>query len=139
MRALFLLALLAAGCCTAPRALELENARLRGRLKLLEDELAWARQALDDIARFPEVPSAAKVPAIATTVSEVRPDGRVRLAVGLLAGVDERTTFVIYRGTQFVAKVVVDEAVEDSAIARVLFVAPKQAIRDGDSAATRLD
>ncbi|RME75832.1 MAG: hypothetical protein D6776_02380 [Planctomycetota bacterium] len=63
----------------------------------------------------------------------------VLLTVGRDQGVERGYQFRIYRGDEFIAKVVVSKLMADSSGARVLFMAPGKQIRPGDSAATRLE
>ncbi|GIW72163.1 MAG: hypothetical protein KatS3mg102_1705 [Planctomycetota bacterium] len=63
----------------------------------------------------------------------------VLLSVGKDQGVERGYQFTIYRRDTFIGKVVVTKPMRDSSGARVLFTAPGQQIRAGDTAATRLD
>lgn len=135
------------------RALELEMARLRGRIVLLEQEVErgqdrekWLKFELarlgEPVAEMPEIRPTSKVPPIEAAVAEVCDDispKAVALDRGLLDGVDRGLQFTIYRGQTFVGKVVVEKADERRATARILFTAPGRAIERGDKAATRLD
>lgn len=63
----------------------------------------------------------------------------VLLTVGADDGVKRGYTFTVYRGSQFVGKVLVSRLMADSCGCRVLFTAPGQSIQQGDNAATVLD
>lgn len=81
------------------------------------------------------------VPAIDGTVVAVKDDVSpplVLLSVGSDDKVERGFNFSIYRGNQFVGKVVVERVLRDSCGCRVLFTADGQKIQANDSAATRL-
>lgn len=81
------------------------------------------------------------VPAIDGAVVAVKTDVNpplVLLSVGQDDKVERGFHFSIYRGSQFIGKVVVERVLRDSAGCRVLFTAEGQQIQPGDSAATRL-
>jgi hypothetical protein len=81
------------------------------------------------------------VPAIDGQVVAVKSDVSpplVLLSVGSDDHVERGFHFSIYRGSQFVGKVIVERVLKDSAGCRVLFTADGQQIQPGDSCATRL-
>lgn len=81
------------------------------------------------------------VPAIDGNVVAVKTDVSpplVLLSVGQDDKVERGFHFSIYRGSQFIGKVVVERVLRDSAGCRVLFTADGQQIQAGDNAATRL-
>jgi hypothetical protein len=81
------------------------------------------------------------VPAIDGNVVAVKTDVSpplVLLSVGADDRVERGYQFSIYRGSQFVGKVVVEKVLRDSAGCRVMFVADGAEIKPGDNAATRL-
>jgi hypothetical protein len=81
------------------------------------------------------------VPAIDGNVVAVKTDVNpplVLLSVGTDDKVERGFHFSIYRGSQFVGKVIVERVLRDGAGCRVLFTADGQNIQPGDSAATRL-
>lgn len=81
------------------------------------------------------------VPAIYSRVVAVKADvdpPLVLLRAGSDDGVERGFHFSIYRGNEFVGKVVVERVLRDSAGCRVLFTAEGQTIQTGDDAATRL-
>lgn len=130
-------------------AIEVQNAALRQRIERLEDALARgaagehvcpATEALSELRGcFPATLAVVPVPKIDTEVLAVGADGHVVLADGRSAGVEQGYHFTVYRGSEFVGKVVVDFAAYSASGARVLFTAPGKAIRPGDQAATILD
>jgi myosin heavy subunit len=75
---------------------------------------------------------------VAGVKSDVQP-ALVLLTVGKDDKVERGFTFTIYRGNQFIGKVVVEKLMADSCGCRVLFTAAGQQIKAGDDAATRLD
>ena len=81
------------------------------------------------------------MPAIDARVAAVKNDvnpNLVLLSVGSDEKVEKGFHFSIYRGTEFVGKVVVEKVLAASSGCRVLFTRDGQTIRQGDSAATRL-
>lgn len=81
------------------------------------------------------------VPAIDGNVVAIKTDVSpplVLLSVGQDDKVERGFHFSIYRGSQFIGKVVVERVLRDSAGCRVLFTADGQQIQAGDNAATRL-
>jgi hypothetical protein len=81
------------------------------------------------------------VPSIYSRVVAVKNDidpPLVLLRVGSDEGVERGFHFSIYRGNQFVGKVIVERVLRDSVGCRVLFTAEGQSINIGDDAATRL-
>lgn len=81
------------------------------------------------------------VPAIDGNVVAIKTDVSpplVLLSVGIDDKVERGFHFSIYRGSQFIGKVVVERVLRDSAGCRVLFTADGQQIQAGDNAATRL-
>lgn len=81
------------------------------------------------------------VPAIDGNVVAIKTDVSpplVLLSVGQDDKVERGFHFSIYRGSQFIGKVVVERVLRDSAGCRVLFTAEGQQIQAGDNAATRL-
>jgi hypothetical protein len=83
----------------------------------------------------------APVPRIDGTVVAVKTDADpdlVLLSVGADHGVERGLHFSLYRGSAFVAKVIVERVLRDTCGCRVLFAADGQEILPGDLAATRL-
>lgn len=81
------------------------------------------------------------VPSIDGRVMAVKNDmdpPLVLLSVGSDDKVQRGYHFSVYRGANFVGKVVVERVLRDSAGCRVLFTAEGQSIQSGDNAATRL-
>jgi hypothetical protein len=72
-------------------------------------------------------------------IDESTSPATVLLTVGRDQGVERGYRFTIYRGDEFIGKVVVSKLMADSSGCRVLFMNPGKSIRSGDSAATRLD
>ncbi len=82
------------------------------------------------------------VPPINGKVAGVRTDVQpalVLLTVGQDEGVERGFTFTVYRGNEFIGKVLVEKVMADSAGCRVLFTAAGKQIKPGDDVATRLD
>jgi hypothetical protein len=84
----------------------------------------------------------APVPRIDARVAAVRLDGKPALVL-LSAGSDDQVEkgfeFSVYRGSDFVARVLVEKVQRDSCGCSVIFTREGDAIRVGDSAATRFD
>lgn len=81
------------------------------------------------------------VPAIDARVAGVKDDvtpALVLLSVGSDDKVEKGFHFSIYRGSEFVGKVIVEKVLKDSCGCRVLFTKEGAKIQSGDSAATRL-
>lgn len=81
------------------------------------------------------------VPAIDGTVTAVKTDvdpPLVLLSVGANEKVERGYQFSIYRGNQFVGKVVVEKVLNNGAGCRLLFTAEGATVQAGDRAATRL-
>ena len=83
----------------------------------------------------PVPPINGKVAGVKTDVSPAL----VLLTVGKDDKVEKGFQFTVYRGAEFVGKVVVEKVNADSAGCRVLFSAPGKVIKAGDDVATRLD
>ncbi|MBI3726341.1 hypothetical protein HY251_20640 [bacterium] len=82
------------------------------------------------------------MPAIDAKVAAVKSDVQpalVLLSVGSDDKVEKGFQFSIYRGSEFVGKVVVEKVLKDSSGCRVLFTKEGQTVQAGDSAATRLN
>jgi hypothetical protein len=82
------------------------------------------------------------VPPINGKVAGIKADvspALVLLTVGKDEKVEKGFQFTVYRGAEFVGKVVVEKVNADSAGCRVLFTAPGKVIKAGDDVATRLD
>jgi hypothetical protein len=81
------------------------------------------------------------VPLIDAKVAAVRADVTPQLVL-LTVGSDDKVEkgfhFSIYRGSDFVAKVVVEKVLKDSCGCRTLYIRDGQSIQTGDCAATRL-
>jgi hypothetical protein len=140
---------------------EAQVARLIGQKAALEKDLGEVRKAYSDTKQqlldmqltmeelerqgIPVATLVANhkpVPPINAKVAGVKSDVQpplVLLTVGKDDHVEKGFQFAVYRGTSFVGKVVVEKVNADSAGCRVLFMAPGQAIKQGDDAATRLD
>lgn len=105
--------------------------------QLVLDELQRVGVPIDIIVgNFPPAPPMrALVAGIDTSVQPAI----VLLTIGKDDGVRMGHTFTVYRGDQFVGKVVVSRVMADSAGARILFQAPGQTVQQGDQAATALD
>jgi hypothetical protein len=87
------------------------------------------------IVQGPPVPAiAAKVAAVK---NEVNP-ALVLLSVGSDDKVEKGFHFSVYRGSEFIGKVVVEKVLRDSCGCRVLFTKTGASIAPGDAAATRL-
>ena len=81
------------------------------------------------------------VPAIDARVTSVKDDvspALVLLSVGSDDKVEKGFHFSVYRGSEFVGKVIVEKVLKDSSGCRVLFTKEGSRIQAGDSAATRL-
>ncbi len=81
------------------------------------------------------------VPAIDARVLRVKEDvspGLVLLSVGSNDKVEKGFHFSIYRGSEFVGKVIVEKVLADSCGCRVLFTKEGLSVAPGDEAATRL-
>jgi hypothetical protein len=81
------------------------------------------------------------VPAIDARVAAVKADvtpALILLSVGSDDKVEKGFHFSVYRGSEFVGKVVVEKVLKDSCGCRVLFTKEGASIQAGDSAATRL-
>lgn len=113
-------------------------AETRKQLKDKETILAMLEDRgvnITSIVAGPPVPAIdAKVAAVKTDVSPAL----VLLSVGSDDKVEKGFHFSIYRGSEFVGKVVVEKVLRDSCGCRVLFTKEGQSIQAGDSAATRL-
>lgn len=82
------------------------------------------------------------VPPINGKVGGVKSDvspALVLVTVGKDDKVEKGFQFTVYRGAEFIGKVVVEKVNADSAGCRVLFTAPGKVIKPGDDVATRLD
>lgn len=96
------------------------------------------RAARGDHAGWPGVP----VPSIRASVLATKGEASAQLVlldVGVMDRVEPGFHFSVYRGAQFVAKVVVERVLRDSSGCRVLFAAEGQRVEPGDAAATRLE
>jgi hypothetical protein len=81
------------------------------------------------------------VPAIAARVAAVKNEvtaALVLLSVGSDDKVEKGFHFSVYRGSEFIGKVVVEKVLRDSCGCRVLFTKDGASIAPGDDAATRL-
>jgi len=88
-----------------------------------------------DLLMAPPVPSIdAKVAAVKNDVTP----SLVLLSVGSDDKVEKGFHFSIFRGSEFVGKVVVEKVLRDSCGCRVLFTKEGLTVQQGDSAATRL-
>jgi len=128
-------------------ALEAERARLRAALAETRRELREKEQLLallesPGVDPLTPAPPAAEVPAIDAVVTATKVDlepAIVLLSAGADDGVEAGHHFSVYRGDRFIAKVVVERVLRDSAGCRVLFTADGQQVRPGDQAATVLN
>jgi hypothetical protein len=75
---------------------------------------------------------------VAGVKSDVQP-ALVLITVGKDDKVEKGYPFTVYRGAEFIAKVIVEKVNADSAGCRVLFNAPGKTIKAGDDVATRVD
>ena len=124
---------------------EAQAEALQGRVTSLEKDVRDLRRPVS-MAEFDGVDttlfvSGPPVPRIDGSVTAVRADVEpavVLLSVGSDDGVERGFHFSVYRGSLFVAKVVVEHVLSDSARCRVLFTVTGEELRSGDSAATRL-
>lgn len=110
----------------------------RKTLREKETLIAMAEEAGVNFARLLPGPP---VPPIDGKVAAVKDDMSpplVLLTVGSDDKVEKGVHFSIYRGSEFVGKVVVEKVLKDSCGCRVLFTKEGQKIQAGDSAATRL-
>ncbi len=110
----------------------------RKTLKEKETLIAMAQAAGVD---FVSLISGPPVPAIDARVAAVKNDvspALVLLSVGSQDKVEKGFHFSIYRGSEFVGKVVVEKVLAESCGCRVLFTDGSKQIQAGDSAATRL-
>jgi CHASE3 domain sensor protein len=81
------------------------------------------------------------MPAIDARVTAVKSDVQpalVLLSVGSNDKVEKGFQFSVYRGSEFIGKVVVEKVLADSAGCRVIFTKDGATVQSGDSAATRL-
>jgi len=81
------------------------------------------------------------MPAIDAKVAAVKSDVQpplVLLSVGSDDKVEKGFQFSIYRGSEYIGKVVVEKVLKDSCGCRVLYTKEGQTVQAGDSAATRL-
>lgn len=126
-------------------SLEQDVANLRSvyakdRKKLREKELLIAMAESQGV-NFANLLPGPPVPSIDGTVVAVKDDLKpalVLLSVGSDDRVEQGFQFSIYRKDKFVGKVVVERVLRDSAGCRVVFTAEGEEIKQGDSAATRL-
>ncbi len=113
-----------------------ENAALRQQLREAQLLLRMAEGSGVQTALFVTYP-----PAIDGRVLDADRTARqtwVRLDVGADDKLEVGYQLSLYRGSQFVGKVVVEAVRRDDATARVLFLAEGRRIEPGDQAATRL-
>jgi hypothetical protein len=110
----------------------------RKALKEKETVLAMLQEKGIDVLNIVAGPP---VPAIDARVAAVKNDvspALVLLSVGSDDKVEKGFHFSVYRGSEFVGKVIVEKVLRDSCGCRVLFTKDGSSIQAGDSAATRL-
>ena len=113
-------------------------AETRNKLKQTEMTIAMLE---DKGVNIVSIIAGPPVPAIDARVAGVKTDvtpGLVLLSVGSDDKVEKGFHFSIYRGSEFIGKVVVEKVLKDSCGCRVLFTKEGATINAGDSAATRL-
>lgn len=119
-------------------ALRREHADTRKRLREKQLLLSMCE---DPPGGFSVLPPGPPVPAIDAEVLAVKHEVEPNLVL-LSAGSDEEVEqgyrFSVYRGSDFIGKVVVERVLSDSSGCRVLFTAEGRSIKPGDLAATRL-
>jgi septal ring factor EnvC (AmiA/AmiB activator) len=124
-------------------ALEKDMGELRKDYTATKQKLLDSQLVLEDLERQ-GVPVSTLVinhkplPPIRGKVAGVQSD-LVLLTVGKDDKVEKGFPFTVYRGNEFVAKVVVERVMADSAGCRVLFTAAGKNIKPGDDVATVLD
>jgi hypothetical protein len=126
-------------------SLEKDLADLRGsyadtRKSLKEKELVLAMLEESGV-NVTSIIAGPPVPAIDARVAAVKDDvtpALVLLSVGSDDKVEKGFHFSIYRGSEFVGKVVVEKVLKDSCGCRVMFTKEGAKIQSGDNAATRL-
>ena len=109
--------------------------------KQLRDSQLLIAMAEEQGVNFQRLLPGPPVPPIDGKVAAVKDDMNpplVLLSVGSDDKVEKGFHFSIYRGSEFVGKVVVEKVLKDSCGCRVLFTKEGQKIASGDSAATRL-
>lgn len=112
----------------------------KDRKKLREKELLIAMAESQGV-NFATLLPGPPVPAIDGKVVAIKADIKpqlVLLSVGSDDRVEQGFRFSIYRKSKFIGKVIVERVLRDSAGCRVLFTAEGSEIKQGDSAATRL-
>jgi hypothetical protein len=128
-------------------ALEKDLAEVRKDFTATKQKLIDSQLVMDELERQ-GVPISTlvinhkPVPPIRGKVAGVRTDVQpalVLLTVGKDDKVEKGYPFTVYRGNEFVAKVVVEKVMADSAGCRVLFTAAGKTIKQGDDVATVLD
>jgi len=85
--------------------------------------------------------SSPPVPAIDATVTATRDEVLpmlILLSVGSAQGAEKGFHFSVYRGSNFIGKVVVEKVLDRASGCRVLFTKAGETIKVGDAAATRL-
>lgn len=110
--------------------------------KLLDSQLVMEELERQGVPISTLVVNHKPVPPINGKVAGVKQDvspALVLVTVGKDDKVEKGFQFTVYRGSQFVGKVVVEKVNADSSGCRVLFTAPGQVIKAGDDVATRLD
>jgi hypothetical protein len=128
-------------------ALEKDIAEVRKDFTATKQKLLDAELVMDELQRI-GVPISTLVinheplPPIRGKVAGVRADVQPALVL-LTVGKDDKVKmgypFTVYRGNEFIGKVVVEKVMADSAGCRVLFTAAGKAIKAGDEVATVLD
>lgn len=128
-------------------ALEKDLAEVRKDYTETKQKLLDTQLVMDELERIgvpigslvinhkPVPPINGKVAAVRTDVSPAL----VLLTVGKDDKVEKGFHFTVYRGNEFIGKVVVEKVMADSAGCRVLFTAAGKQIKQGDDVATRLD
>ena len=101
---------------------------------------ATARPATPAASARPATPSLSRsaTPSIDALVVAVRPDvGLVIVSVGADDGVRRGFTFHIWRDDKFIAKAIVEKVWQNQCSARIV-MPPKDEVREGDNASTRI-
>jgi hypothetical protein len=100
--------------------------------------IAGIEEVADSGTRFLAGPPVPEIDARVTAIkTDVHPE-LVLLDVGSDDKVEKGFHFSIYRGSEFVGKVVVEKVLRDRCGCRVLFTREGESMQQGDSAATRL-
>jgi len=110
---------------------------LQRRTRVLEETLTSLRLRMADDERCSRLPPSMHG-SVLTARANVVP-AVVLVSIGRRDGLERGDYLTVYRGSRFVAKVLVEAVHEDVALARVLFSAEGEEVRGGDLVASRLE